>query len=134
MGPQGRREAACEETCASSSEVSVGYSRGPGRAATSRVPGCGIHPTACWPALSSVEVGAAQLWWAAPWVGLGGDHSPQGVGTDDSGIAEPTRADGHVEVGFQGWWLGSERDGKDVLGQAYICPLRCWDLSAPHRM
>lgn len=67
-------------------------------------------------------------------MGLGGDRSPQGVGTDDAGIAEPTRGDGHVEVGFQGWWFGSERAGEDVLGQAHIWPPRCGDLGAPHRV
>lgn len=101
-GPSGTQGGSPWRDLCQSSEVSVGYSRGPGGAATSCVPGCGSRPTACWPALSSVRVGAAQLWWAAPWVGLGGNRSPQGVGTDDAGIAEPTRGDGHVEVGFSG--------------------------------
>lgn len=133
-GPSGTQGGSPWRDLCQSSEVSVGYSRGPGGAATSCVPGCGSRPTACWPALSSVRVGAAQLWWAAPWVELGGNRSPQGVGTDDAGIAEPTRGDGHVEVGFHGLWFGSERAGEDVLGQARICRLCYWDLSALHRV
>lgn len=54
------------------------------------------------------SLGAPQLWWATPWVGLGGEHRPKGVGPDEAGIAEATSVDGRVEVGFKGWWLGSK--------------------------
>ena len=38
----------------------------------------------------------------------GGEHRPKGVGPDEVGIAEATRVDGRVEVGFKGWWLESK--------------------------
>lgn len=64
-------------------------------------------------------------------MGLGGDRSPQGVGTDEAGIAKATRVAGCIEVGFQEWWFGSERAGEDLRGQGHICPLPRWPLG-PH--
>lgn len=33
--------------------------------------------------------GTSQLWWATPWVGLGDEHRPKGVGQMKLGLQRP---------------------------------------------
>lgn len=62
----------------------------------------GGRPRACWQALKQCAAWSHPAVVGNPKGGAGDDHSPQGVGTDEAGIAKATRADGCVEVEVSG--------------------------------
>ena len=94
----------------------AGAAGGPGGVATEWDPGCGHHPGACWHALNWHAVWEPPSCGGQPHGWGWGDHSPQGVGTDEARIAQATNVDGFVELGVLGMRVWIKKGQRGSMG------------------